>query len=250
VLQPFRVELPKPAKAGSYMILNTFAAMFLLAGSALADGSIINDDTPLTVSGEAPSGVVCDLPFTVSAVVNAPHGLPVTVVLAVNGTPTQTNTFAEIPPFISFPLGMLFSPLSLPLGTNLVQFSASAGGATASWSGTVIVFPMPANLADLTVSRTTLWPPDHRMVEVQVSALATDSCGPATWRIVGVWTRDVGLLIGNSPDWKITSPETVELRADRSEAFNALGEPSLPSMGSVTVPKNMGRAKQTLQFLP
>jgi rhamnogalacturonan endolyase len=72
----------------------------------------------------------------------------------------------------------------------------------------------------LTPSATSLWPPDHRMVSVAVNALLVDLIDPApSARIVAVSGNEPidGDDDGNtSPDWEITGPLTVNLRAERS----------------------------------
>jgi rhamnogalacturonan endolyase len=72
----------------------------------------------------------------------------------------------------------------------------------------------------LTASATTLWPPNHRMVAVSVDAVLVDLLDPApTARIVGVSSNEPvdGADDGDtSPDWEITGPSSVNLRAERS----------------------------------
>lgn len=72
----------------------------------------------------------------------------------------------------------------------------------------------------LTASATTLWPPNHRMVAVSVDAVLVDLLDPApTARITGVSSNEPvnGADDGDtSPDWEITGPSSVNLRAERS----------------------------------
>jgi rhamnogalacturonan endolyase len=65
-----------------------------------------------------------------------------------------------------------------------------------------------------------IWPPNHRMVPVSIDAAAVDLLDPQpTARIVRVSSNEPvdGDDDGNtSPDWEITGPLTVNLRAERS----------------------------------
>jgi rhamnogalacturonan endolyase len=74
----------------------------------------------------------------------------------------------------------------------------------------------------LTASTASLWPPNHRMVPVTVTAELVDLLDSApTARIVGVSSNEPidGEDDGNtSPDWQIIGPLTVHLRAERSGA--------------------------------
>jgi hypothetical protein len=79
----------------------------------------------------------------------------------------------------------------------------------------------PPGFKTLTASSGMLWPPNHRMVPVSVTAEAVDLLDPApTVRIVSVSSNEPvdGPEGGRtSPDWVITGNLTVELRAERSE---------------------------------
>ncbi|MGH9456864.1 MAG: Ig-like domain repeat protein, partial [Thermoanaerobaculia bacterium] len=72
----------------------------------------------------------------------------------------------------------------------------------------------------VTPSETVLWPANHKMHEVRFDVVLTDDFDAApTARIIGVTVNEPGDGIGDgnaSPDWEITGPLTVELRAERS----------------------------------
>jgi hypothetical protein len=78
----------------------------------------------------------------------------------------------------------------------------------------------PPAFKTLTPSATSLWPPNHRMVSVSLQAELVDLIDAApTARIVSVSSNEPvdGEEDGNtSPDWVITGPLTVDLRAERS----------------------------------
>jgi hypothetical protein len=78
----------------------------------------------------------------------------------------------------------------------------------------------PPAFKTLTPSARLLWPPDHRLVSVALKAELVDLLDAApTARIVSVSSNEPvnGEDDGNTaPDWVITGPLTVDLRAERS----------------------------------
>ncbi|HUE89781.1 MAG TPA: PKD domain-containing protein [Vicinamibacterales bacterium] len=78
----------------------------------------------------------------------------------------------------------------------------------------------PPEIESVIASPNSLWPPNHRMVPVSVSVSVTDVCDLApSCQILSVTSNEPvnGPGDGNtSPDWIITGPLTVELRAERS----------------------------------
>src|SRR4029077_15351790 len=102
-------------------------------------------------------------------------------------------------------------------------------GLSASCSFTVTVTDtVPPAIDSLVASPGTLWPPNHKLVPISITASATDTCDPSlSCRIVSVTAHEpvLGPGSGNTdPDWIITdpgpkvSPATlgVELRAERA----------------------------------
>jgi len=96
-------------------------------------------------------------------------------------------------------------------------------------------------------SRKTLWPPNHRMVAVQVSAVVVDDSGQATWQVIGVRSNEPDT---GAPDMELVSATEVNLRASRSghgagrvytillQAQDAAGNLSQVKSVQVTVPHN------------
>lgn len=76
-------------------------------------------------------------------------------------------------------------------------------------------------ISELRPSEATLWAPNHRMVPITVFVTATDATSPAACAVVSVSTNEAvnGLGDGDSaPDWAITGPLSVQLRAERAGA--------------------------------
>ncbi|MBI5771989.1 MAG: putative Ig domain-containing protein [Verrucomicrobia bacterium] len=112
-------------------------------------------------------------------------------------------------------------------------------------------------IASLTPSSATLWPPNHQMVAIKVTAVATDLVGVTSLKIIGVTSSepDNGLGDGDTAnDIQITGNLTVSLRAERAgngpgrtytitvEAKDAAGNASTRTC-TVSVPKSQGNGK-------
>jgi hypothetical protein len=110
---------------------------------------------------------------------------------------------------------------TFPLGTTTVICTAYAETGDTSGSFTVtVVDTTPPTITSVTASPSNLWPPNHKMVDVTVTVIATDLVDPApVSRIVSVSSNQPteGTGDGDTPiDWIITGPLTVQLRAERS----------------------------------
>ncbi|HKO15510.1 MAG TPA: hypothetical protein VJU87_04675 [Gemmatimonadaceae bacterium] len=116
-----------------------------------------------------------------------------------------------------------------------------------------VVAPVISSVA---ASPNVLWPPNHKYVPVTVSWSASDNCTPTpNCGIASVSSNEPvnGLGDGNTaPDWIVTSPSTVSLRAERSgtgtgrvytigvTCSDAAGNTSSPGLTSVRVPHDQG----------
>jgi hypothetical protein len=112
------------------------------------------------------------------------------------------------------------------LGTTTVNCSstdAHHNTATGSFTATV-VDTTPPTITSTSASPSNLWPDNHKMVNVSVTVTAVDNCDPSpVRRIVGVTSNQPinGPGDGNStPDYIITGPLTLQLRAERSQNAN------------------------------
>jgi HYR domain len=143
-------------------------------------------------------------PGLCSAVVNYP-------------APTVTDNCPGVTVVCAPPSGSIF-----PVGTTNVTCTATdSAGATAGCTFNVTVNDAEAPvITSVTASPNVLWPPNHKMVPVVVTATATDNCASSPiCQITSVSSDEPvnGLGDGNTaPDWIITGPQTVDLRAERS----------------------------------
>ena len=143
------------------------------------------------------------------------------------------------------------------LGTTTVTVTAKdAAGNTSTGSFTIAVADTTAPvIASVTPSQGSLWPPNHQMVGITVSAVVTDVVGVTSLKIINVTSSepDNGLGDGDTAgDTLITGPLSVNLRAERSgkgngrtytitlEARDASGNVSMKTC-TVVVPKSQGK---------
>ncbi len=106
---------------------------------------------------------------------------------------------------------------TFPVGTTTVNCSASdTRGNTANGSFDVTVNQQPGGRT-ITVSASPdkLWPPDHKMIDVTLTVTTSDST-PVTAEIVNIASSETDPDDNTSPDWIVTGPLTLQLRAEKS----------------------------------
>lgn len=206
------------------------------------------------ISCPAPYTVECGGAASVSVNVSDANADALTVVWSVNGVVIQTNLLAAgttaSAQAVSF-------TAEYPLGTNTVAVSVTdSAGASAACSTTVtVVDTIPPVITSVAATPNALWPPNHKMVKIAVSATVEDVCGPTTWKITSITSSEAVDAIGSgntSPDWTITGAHTANLRAERSgvtgprtytisvQAEDAAGNLSQTKTVTVTVPHSKG----------
>jgi hypothetical protein len=121
------------------------------------------------------------------------------------------------------PLTYAIAPVGpYPLGDTLVTLTVTdSHGAKASCSAKITVYDdTPPSITSLTADPNSLWPANHKMVPVSITLSAIDNCSPTvTSKIVNVTSNEPvdGLGDGDTaPDWLMTGPLTLNLRAERS----------------------------------
>jgi len=247
------------------VVVPTNAVGDLLAGSNYLSigtatnpaGEIRGQLVPLgpTVSCPDPVTVQCGSPARLSVQVSSPAGNALKVVWLVNGWKVKTNLIPAGNPRTE--TNVLFCA-EFPPGTNLVQVTATDSANSSASCGTTVtvVDTNPPVVVSAWAMPNVLWPPNHKMVTVIVSAKVTDYCGLATWSIIDVQSSEPVNGTGDgdtSPDWQILGNHTVALRAERSgtgsgrvytitlQATDAAGNVSVPKTVTVTVPKSQGK---------
>jgi hypothetical protein len=94
------------------------------------------------------------------------------------------------------------------------------GGTAGCSSSVAVVDTTPPTIASVSASPNILWPPNHKMVPVNVNVVSSDICDPVlTCRIFSVSSNEPvnGLGDGDTaPDWEITGDRTLNLRSERS----------------------------------
>lgn len=208
-----------------------------------------NADGAIVLGIEGPGGALADESRFYSDDAGAPNTISYTVPA---GTLTSGDDYSV--------RGMFAAVLSksaglpgLPDSLNLGYFSVSTA-LTVSAVG-VLADTTPPVIASLATSPASLWPANHKMVSVTVTADATDDTGPVTTRILSVTSNepDNGRGDGDTAnDIAITGPMRVNLRAERSgkghgriytitvEAEDGAGNTST-AVVDVTVAKSQGK---------
>jgi hypothetical protein len=110
---------------------------------------------------------------------------------------------------------------TFPLGTTNVPCSATdLHGNTANGSFNItVVDTTPPAITSVTANPSSLWPDDHKMVNVTITATATDLVDPSPTLMIISVTSDQPVITNNnqdqSPDWIITGAMTLQLRRER-----------------------------------
>ncbi|MBV8518046.1 MAG: HYR domain-containing protein [Acidobacteria bacterium] len=150
---------------------------------------------------------VLNLPGNITAEATSPSGAVVNYTV----TATADGVVACTPP----------SGSTFALGTTTVNCTATNSAGSTSGSFTVtVVDTTPPVVTSTTASPNSIWPPNHKMVNVTVTVNAIDAVDlTPTSRIIGVTSNQPinGPGDGNTnSDWVITGPLTLQLRAERA----------------------------------
>jgi hypothetical protein len=139
------------------------------------------------------------------------NGLPLQVIWTVDGRPYQTN---DIPSGGSTTASTVTFAANFGEGEHTVVISAS-NGQTAICSTTVTVADtLPPSVLQISTTPRSLWPPNHQMIPVRVVVDAVDNCDlSAVAHIKRVISNEPQIRF--APDWEITGPLSVNLRAWR-----------------------------------
>ncbi|MEA2238086.1 MAG: hypothetical protein QOC81_2810 [Thermoanaerobaculia bacterium] len=198
-----------PASGSTFILGTTTVDCTATASTGTANGSFT-----VTVVDTTPPALT--LPGTITAEATGPSGANVTFSVSANDLVDGSR-----PVTCDHASGSTF-----PLGSTIVQCTATdTHNNTAHGSFTVVVRDTtPPTIVSATASPNNLWPPNHSMVSVAVTVIATDLVDPAPMsHIVSVTSSqpDNGTGDGDTAgDIVITEPLTVQLRSERSQGVD------------------------------
>jgi hypothetical protein len=212
---------------------------------------------PPSVTCSPSSTVLCGSSATLTAEVLEPDAQALTVVWTVNGANVYTNDLPALNP--PTPQQVSFAA-DLPFGTNQVSTTATDPDGNSASCDTVVVVQdvTPPVITSVSVDRTVLWPPNHRLTQIAVRADVADDCTATSWKIISVSSNESETARGSGhtpSDWQINGDHKVKLRAERSgngsgriytitvQAWDAAGNPSNLKTVTVSVPHDKGKGK-------
>jgi len=177
---------------------------------------------------------------TTASHIHAPTAIPLSLTNTA-GVATTTPTFAGFP--LGVQSGTYSNTLDLTQATSYnAAFLNANGGSTAAaeaalttaiaegrayWNvhssafpggeirGYLVPLDTPPVIQSVEADPSVLWPPNRKMVPVQVTVEATDDRKIVSTEIVGVTSNESSSPGTQGPDWQITGPLSVNLRADR-----------------------------------
>jgi M6 family metalloprotease-like protein len=178
--------------------------------------SSVSDSATVTIQDTTPPVITCPGDRTIEC--------------SVSSAPSNTGTASATDNCIPVPsIGYLDSPSpgSCPQASTISRSWTATDGCTnkATCVQTIhIVDTTPPVIQNVVATPNVIWPPNHKMVQVAVTATATDNCDTAPHcDITSVNSNEPvnGLGDGDTaPDWIITGDLTVDLRAERSGIGN------------------------------
>ncbi len=219
-------------------------------------GQLVRVNSAPEVTGLVDDTVECGTKTTFSATVSDYDGDAIQAVWSVNGVAVETDSI----PSSGVPSDVVVSySAALPDGANILTLTAtdSAGNETILDAFITVEDTIAPVIVSATTSVTKLFPPNHKMVPVRVTAKVKDACGDTTWEIISVKSSQPvnGKGDGNTDkDWKIVDDHNVLLRAERSgkdkngriytitiRATDEAGNKSALKNLTVIVPHNKGK---------
>ena len=250
------VPLNDPQAPNDYLLLigndNDFRAPVVYHNGQVVGTNAFGSDNVLLAyrigaDAIAPT-IVCPAPTTVSAGTNCTARVDLRSRVVVTENSAAPVTVSQTP-----------SPTTaLGLGTHTLTFVATdaAGNRSEPCTTTVTVVDTSGPvITGVTPSLDTLWPPNQKVVPITLSVSASDNCDSAfTCEIISVTSNEpvTGGSDTTTPDWEITGPLAVDLRAERSNTglgrvytitircTDVAGNIS-DKTATVTVPKNQKR---------
>jgi hypothetical protein len=111
-----------------------------------------------------------------------------------------------------------------PVGNTTITYTATdgAGNTSTATQLVTVVDKTPPKIGSVTLDKISLWPANHKMIEVALRYGAVDNCGSANCQISITSNEPInGTGDGDTaPDWEVVNPYQVRLRAERSGKGN------------------------------
>lgn len=217
------VSFPAPTYSGTCGVVTTSHAsgsLFPVGTTAVAVTGTLSDNTTAATTGFGVTVVDNENP-TVTPPANVVATAPPDACEASvsTGTPSSGDncSVASVAGVRSDnrPLGDPY-----PVGTTSINWTVTdASGNTASATQTVTVNDAtPPTLSAVTATPNVLWPPSHQMANVALGYTSADAC-PGSSCVVSVTSNEPADGLGDgdtAPDWAVSSPTLVRLRAERA----------------------------------
>jgi hypothetical protein len=250
------VKLPEPEVKDNCSlpsVSNDAPATFPLGSTPVtwtavdAAGNVGTATTMVVVRDTTPP-VLANIPAPVTVEQESPAGTRVAL-----GLPTATD-ICDVAPVVTSD-----APAIFPLGRTTVTFTAvDASGNVAKGRTTVTVTDStPPVIRKLVATPSSLWPPNHKMVPVEVTPTVVDVCDASPrCRIASVGSSDpvTGKGDHTTPDWQVTGDLRLDLRSERTgggrgrlytitvQCTDASGNAAAGTV-SVSVPHDQGGGK-------
>jgi len=179
-----------------------------------AAGNLASCTTTLTVVDTTPPVVACPANLTILGNDQCQALVPdllAQLVASDNCTPAAALVKSQVPAAGTV---VSFGPNSITL-----TVSDAAGNATTCAVVLTVSDATPPQIDSITADPAQISPANHKLVPVTISVAATDHCDPApVSQIISVASNEpLGPASGSSsPDWIITGPLTLELRANNN----------------------------------
>jgi hypothetical protein len=185
---------------------------------------VANDSLRILLVAQPPPMIMCPEPLvlnctngsaigTVQVSVLDTNGNPVQVIWTVDGTIYQTN---DIPSGGVVTASNVTFTANFQEGQHTVSVSASNGQTEPAHCSTTVTVSdnTPPTVSAINPTIAVIWPPNHKMIPVGLNVYATDNCdlSPTAAITQVICNESQG---HSAPDWTITGPLSVDLRAER-----------------------------------
>ena len=175
-------------------------------------GNLDSDSSSVTISDSLPPVITCPPDITIECNTSTDPGNTGSATATDACSPSVVPTYSD-----SATSGACPQQSTITRTWTAVD---NCGNLSSCVQNIQVVDTTPPAIQSVTAEPNMLWSPNHKMVQIEVSATATDNCDSTpSCSITGVSSNEPvnGLGDGDtSPDWMITGDLAVDLRAERS----------------------------------